>query len=93
MRANFGASLAILSYHVDRRRASVRYNVDGNTLLQDWRKILSLAGIQQVAWNGREIQKGSFHVFTMSLEVPLLRRRFATVSCRKLSHHFIRVLQ
>ena len=75
MRADFGGTFSILSYNINRRRSSAAYVADG-VLLKNWHKIFSLAGIQQVTWNGREIEKGSFHVFTISLFLPFATEFF-----------------
>jgi hypothetical protein len=70
MGADFCGAFAILSYYVNRRRSSAA-SVDDGAILKDWHEIFSLAGIQQIARNGREIQKGSFHVvFSISLSLP-----------------------
>lgn len=84
MWADFRGAFAILSYDVNGRRSPAA-RVTGGAILQDWHEIFSLAGIQQVAWNGREIQKCSFHVSLSRCLCLLQRRRFANFSCSKLS--------
>ncbi len=74
VRADFGGALAIFANHVDRWRSPATV-VDASIVLEDRHKILFLVGVQQVAWNGRKVQEGSFHVFTVSLSLP-----FATTS-------------
>lgn len=72
MWADFGRVFAILANHVDRWCPSTGVDI---VVLQDRSGILSLVRVQQVAWNRRKVQKGSFHVFTVSLALP-----FATTS-------------
>ena len=69
MGADFSGAFAIFSYNINRWYSSTDC-VIGGAILKDRHEIFSLAGIQQVAWNGREIQKGSFHVFTILLSLP-----------------------